>query len=461
MNDSVLVMMLAEHLLPQVFEVCTVSGQTPFDVARMTYSQLVEWVLMRYAYHMNEMVPNRPKYKEIMARRNAPPYAGGYIHPPKEGIHENIAVFDFRSLYPSIIVSHNISPEKLDCVCCPGKNVVPESQHYYCMRHRGFVPSILNEIVKKRIETQEKMKRLEHGSPEYKRLYNQQFAFKILSNAFYGYFGYPGSRWYSRVCAESITSWGRYYVKDVIRRAEGLGFEVVYGDTDSLFMKVKPKQKKEIGMFVGKVNNSLPGIMELEFKDLYKRGIFMEAKTGAVAKKKYALLDQKDRLVMRGLETRRRDWADIAKDMQERVLMAVLRDASTQKAVQIVRETVQKLKSGKVGKDELTIYTQLTKRISSYEQIGPHVAAAKKMASRGQPVGEGSVISYIIVKGTGSISDRAEPAGDAKDYDPEYYIHHQVIPPALRILSGLGVKEEDLLKEQSSLEKFMKKRNGK
>jgi len=160
---------------------------------------------------------------------------------------------------------------------------------------------------------------------------------------------------------------------------------------------------------------------------------------------------------MRGLETRRRDWANIAKDTQEKVLYAVLKNVSTQKAVDGVRETIYKLKKGAVNTDDLVIYTQLTKRINQYEAIGPHVAAAEKAIERGKLVGAGSTISYIITKGTGSISDRAEPAEDAKDYDPEYYIHHQVIPPALRILSGLGVTEEDLLKEQSSLEKFIKK----
>ena len=76
---------------------------------------------------------------------------------------------------------------------------------------------------------------------------------------------------------------------------------------------------------------------------------------------------------------------------------------------------------------------------------------------RGEHVGAGSVIRYIITRGTGSISQRAEPADDAKDYDPDYYIHHQVIPPALRILAGLDVTEEDLLTEGSSLRKFMEK----
>ena len=114
--------------------------------------------------------------------------------------------------------------------------------------------------------------------------------------------------------------------------------------------------------------------------------------------------------------------------------------------------------------DDLIIYSQITRPLSKYQQMGPHVLAAKKALERGKPIGEGSSISYIITRGTGSISERAEPSEDAKNYDPEYYIHNQVIPAALRVLSGLGYTEENLLSgektEQKGLDKFLKKGNG-
>lgn len=457
MWDSELALNLAYHLLPQMYQMCKVTGQTLFDASRMTYSQLVEWVLMRRAHERGEIVQNRPKFDEVQRRRKAEPYAGAYVHLPKEGIHDGIAVFDFRSLYPSIIVSHNISPETLDCGHRDCKeNEVPEMKHCFCTKEKGFIPQILEEVIKRRIEVKEQMKRMAK-TDQYKELYNRQFALKILANSFYGYYGYAGSRWYSRVCARSITSWGRYYIKTVIGMAEKAGMDVLYGDTDSLFLKISSRKKTD--SFLKRVNRMLPGIMELEFKGMYKRGIFIEAKTGMAAKKKYALLSESGELVMRGMETRRRDWAKIAKETQERVLMAILKENSRDKAVEIVRETVKELKKGKVGMEELVIYTQLTKPISEYEQMGPHVKAAKKLLQRGRPAGEGSTIAYIITKGTGSISDRAEPAEDAGNYDPEYYIYHQVLPPALRILSGLGVTEEELAGEGKvrTLKTFFKK----
>jgi len=461
MRDSYLTLKLAENLLPQIFEISKVSGQLPFDTARMSYSQLVEWLLIRKAFHAGELAPNRPKYGEVSARRRAAPYVGGYVHQPKEGIHESIAVFDFASLYPSITITHNVSPETLDCPDCKAdeRNNVPESEHYFCSKAKGFVPAIIEELVVKRNGIKDAMKSLSPKTFEYKALHNRQHAMKIIANASYGYYGYAGSRWYSRICAESITAWGRMYIRKVIDMAEQAGYEVVYGDTDSMFVKVRPS---EVRKFLKRVNDSLTGVMEMEFKGMYESGIFVVGKTtGLAAKKRYALIDKDGNMTIRGFEKVRRDWSDIAKDTQEAVLKAILRDKSPEKAVRIVRRIVEDLKKGKVRREDLVIYTQLTKPVDQYEQASPHVTAASKMIEAGMPVHEGSTIAYIITKGTGSISERAEPAESAGDYDPEYYINNQVVPAAMRVLSGLGYREEDLLSkkrlEQVSLKDFVKK----
>ncbi len=457
--DSELTLKLADYLLPQIYELSKVTGQLLFDTSRYTYSQLVEGLLVREAFKRNYIIPNRPKTDEILERKRIPPYTGGYVHPPIQGLHDNIGVFDFRSLYPSIIISKNISPETLNCECCKGRlnNKVPDKPYYFCKKEKGFIPLVLEQILKKRIEIKEKMKGLKKNSQTYKYLYNRQYALKILANASYGYFGYFGSRWYSRECAESIAAWGRYYIKNVIKFAEKEKFKVIYGDTDSLFLKIK--NEKEAKEFLEKVNKTLPGEMELEFQGFYKTGLFVSAKTGLAAKKKYALLGFDGSLVIRGFEKVRRDWCNIAKETQEEILRDVLENKKPEKSIEIVREKINALREGKVNMDDLIIYTQITRPLSQYEQIGPHVAAAKKLLNLGVSIGEGSIISYIITKGVGSISSRAVPAEFAENYDPEYYIHNQVIPAAMRILSGLGIKEEELLpeaKKQESLGKFFK-----
>ncbi|MBI2674879.1 MAG: ribonuclease H-like domain-containing protein [Candidatus Aenigmarchaeota archaeon] len=457
MQDSEITLKLFSHLSPLIFELGRVTGSTPFDVCRMTYSQLVESLLIRAANDRGEISLNRPHAEEIRKRRLTGQYKGAYVHPPEKGIHENIIVLDFQSLYPSIIAAHNISPDSLDCghkECM--QNRAPDEDHYFCRKRKGMVTEILEGIINRRVKAKQAMEN-SRDAEEKGRLFNQQFALKILANAFYGYYGYAGSRWYSRICAQSITSWGRHYIKKVIGIAESHGLRVLYGDTDSLFLKTDEKEQSM--RLVESINASIPEIMELELKDIYKRGIFIASRTGAAAKKKYALLDKNDRLIMRGMETRRRDWSRIAKDTQEMVLYHILRDKSPEKAIRAVRATIDKLKGGDADMDDLVIYTQLTKPIEKYEQMSPHVRAAQKIIQRGGAVGVGSTIAYIITTGAGSISERAEPAEEAKNYDADYYINNQVIPAALRILSNIGVKEEDLTgsgESQFSLEGFWK-----
>ncbi|MFH0956951.1 MAG: DNA-directed DNA polymerase [Candidatus Aenigmatarchaeota archaeon] len=463
MRDSELTLSLAKALLPQMSELSRITGQTLFDSSRMTYSQLVEWLLIRKAGEAGELIPNRPKYEEIEIRRRATPYTGGYVYPPKEGIHRNIALLDFMSLYPSITITHNVSPETLYCQCVGGDksggvHKVPEEGYYYCKGHEGFVTKTVRELVEKRRAIKKEMAAMDEESDDYRLADSRQSALKVLANAIYGYYGYAGSRWYSRVCAQSITAWGRYYIHKVIGKAEKMGYEVVYGDTDSLFVKVS--SGKDAKGLLDEINGTLPGAMALELQDVYPAGIFVPSKTGQTAKKRYALIDTDGEITVRGFELVRRDWSMIARETQEKVLLAILRDRSPKEALRVARKAVSAVEKEKAPIGKMVIRSQLTRPIKEYEQIGPHVVAARKSLARGRPVARGSLIAYVVTKGTGSISDRAEPAEDAQNYDPDYYVNNQVVPAAMRVLAGLGFTEDDILgggEVQYSLDRFVKK----
>ena len=229
-------------------------------------------------------------------------------------------------------------------------------------------------------------------------------------------------------------------------------------------MSKREELKEKALKFVEKVNNSLPGIIELEFRGLYERGIFIKKETGeAGAKKRYALMDEGGNLEIRGFESVRRDWCELSKKIQREVLLTVLKDKNPEKAFSIVKETIQKLKNREVDLDDLIIYEQITKPLNEYEQISPHVIAAKKARERGREIGEGMVIGFIIVSGSGSISERAEPAEDVKieDYDIDYYIRHQIVPAAMRILKAFNYKESDLIEgiKQRSLFDILSKKS--
>jgi DNA polymerase I len=202
--------------------------------------------------------------------------------------------------------------------------------------------------------------------------------------------------------------------------------------------------------FLSVINKELPIGMELEFEGFFQRGFF-------VTKKRYALI-QDDTIIVKGLEFVRRDWAPITKKTQEKVLKAILKDASPEKAAKIVESVINDLRNGNVKLEDLVIHTQLTKNPHEYTQMAPHVLAAKKSIKKGRDVKRGSIIRYIVVKGREPISKRAVPIEDAKlsNYDPNYYIENQVLPSVGRIMESLGYPQQDILhkEKQSSLDTF-------
>jgi len=247
MWDSELTIKLADLILPQIFALARFTGQLPFDVCRYTYSQLVEGFFMRKAFADGVIIPNRPKTEEIEERKMEPAYKGAFVAEPKKGIHSDVLVFDFRSLYPSIIVTHNIDPWTFNFKGCRKKYEVPEHKNrwYFCADAKGFIPKHLEEMIRRRQEVKRMMRRAKN-SEEHTRLDNEQTALKTVANATYGYLGYFASRWFCRECASAAASWGRYYIQQVVEEAKKLGFEIVYGDTDSLFVKInKEKITKE------------------------------------------------------------------------------------------------------------------------------------------------------------------------------------------------------------------------
>lgn len=442
-NDSLLTLKLSENILVQILELSKVCGQLPFDTCRSTFGLLSEWFLLRKAGEKNIIAPNNPHWDEIQERRTRS-FAGGYVKEPVQGLHENIAVFDFRSLYPSIIATFNISPETLTKTKS-GAYKVPGYEHAFLKKPRGFVSEIVQELIERRRELKTK-----HPSSEEKRkeLNEHQFALKILANATYGMFGNGGARWYSYECAESAAAFGRFYIKETISKAEKSGFAVLYSDTDSLFVKKSDIEKKS-KEFLNKTNKELPGMLELDLQGMYARGLFVPQRLGTyTAKKRYALIDKHGNLTIRGLETVRRDWCIIARKLQREVIRLVLL-GKEKEAVKKVHEAVSAVRKRKIELKDIAIQTQLGKSLEEYKAVGPHVAVAHKLQKEGHEIREGMVLSYIITKGDkkASISSRAEPIDRVKigDYDVDYYINNQVLSVALRVLQVLGYKEGDFI----------------
>jgi DNA polymerase I len=443
LNDSYALMKVYNTFIPIMIELSRTTGNVLSDVSVSTTGQLVEYLLMRYARRYSEVIPNKPSEYEIEDRLKNP-IIGAYVKTPDPGIYEHLAIFDFRGLYPSIIISHNIDPSTL-CTDCKDYFESPTGSRFDKNR-KGISPMILELLINQRKEVKKAYKK----DPNNIFLGSRSQALKITANSFYGYLGYARSRWYSRDCASSVTAWGRQYIAKTIEEAEKAGLKVIYGDTDSIVVLLGDKTDEEALAFMKAFNASLPGAMELELEDFFVRAVFVgkkHEKDPAGAKKKYAMLSTSGRIKIRGFELVRRDWSKIARDTQRNVLETILKEGSAEKAANIVKDVVQRLRSGTVPLSELAISTQLRKGIDKYDSKSPELSAAKKAVEAGvksKDEVEHAVISYVITSHGGSVSDKAELEEMAKDYDADYYINSQVMPAVMKILKELNYNEDEL-----------------
>ena len=244
LDDVVSTLKIAEQTLPLNLELTRIIGQPLFDVSRMATGQQAEWFLVKQAYFDDEVVPNK-QGSNFTDRASAEDNEGGYVREPEKGLHENLVQFDFRSLYPSIIISKNISPDVLvlgDIENEDDYNISPEHDLKFKKNPQGFIPSVIDKILQERFRIKREMKASDDET-EKKALDVQQQAIKRLANTMYGIYGFPRFRWYSFECAKAITSWGREYIKSSIKKAEEFGFYAIYADTDGFYAKYVKEKK--------------------------------------------------------------------------------------------------------------------------------------------------------------------------------------------------------------------------
>lgn len=228
LEDTKAILRVGEKMLALSIELSRLVGQSLFDVTRRGTGYLVEWYLIRKSSEYGYMVPNKfGKYLRDVV--------GGYVEEPVPGLHENIFYFDFRSLYPSIIVAKNISPETFtedgDEESC---HIAPEFGYKFKKEPVGFIPQVTSQILNKRFQIKAMMK--ESTPPGERRILDiRQKALKTLVSTIYGLYNHSTYRWYSIECSEAITAWGREFLKKTMDKAEEKSFKVVYADTDGFY----------------------------------------------------------------------------------------------------------------------------------------------------------------------------------------------------------------------------------
>jgi DNA polymerase-2 len=375
------------------------------------------------------------------------PTAGGHVIEPRPGLYRNVLVFDFKSLYPSIIRTFQIDPLGYVQAVGPGDDVVEAPNGAAFRREPGILPRMLDEL----------MPRREAAKTAGDAVASQ--AIKILMNSFYGVLATPACRFHSPAVANAITGFGREILLWSKWRAEERGHEVLYGDTDSLFVLSgadDPEDARRAGRsLVERLNEDLDrhvrdtwrveSRLELEFETLYLRLMLPHVRHGtAGARKRYAGLVERDgeaRVVFTGMEVVRRDWTELAKQVQRELYERLFSDRPV---AEYLHDVVTDLRAGRLD-DRLVYRKALRKELDEYTgPTPPHVAAARKMT--GDP---GRVIRYVMT------DDGAEPAEERRSpIDHEHYVQRQVRPVAEPVLDLLDLDFDRVIGDDTQLRLF-------
>jgi len=326
---------------------------------------------------------------------------------------------------------------------------------FYFTKKPGFIPLLLKDIFEQRKKAKAEYKK----KPDRITLARSN-AFKLLSASVHGYIGFFGARYYSKESSASILAYVRKFNQDTIKDIEKKGYKVLYGDTDSIAFLIGEKKKSDIKEFLKELNLKLPGIMELELEGFFKRGIWVTTRGGIIgAKKKYAMLGKDGKIKIRGFETVRRDWCNLARKVQNRVIDYVLKDGTSERALKYVKEIIKKLKNREIEKESLIIRTQLKKPLSEYKAITPHVIAARKMKERKLPVDDGGMVSYFIAETRENkklVREKVKLPDEKGEYNKKYYLERQLLPAVENIFNIFNIETKEIIsgKKQMKLGDF-------
>ena len=449
-----------KRLLDKFIEISKISGVALQDTLGGQTSRIENMLLYEFRKR-GYIMPLKPAESEIRKRlseRDKSGLKGATVLEPLKGLHSNgcVIVLDFKSLYPSIMRTFNISPDTLildndykgDFIDTPlGSKFTSEK------KRSGVFPYLLSFLLNARAEAKEK---IEKSSGNEKNMLNaRQLALKDMANSFYGYTGYVRARLYMIDIASAITAVGRENIEktaELIRK--NFNLQIVYGDTDSVFVLVNTKDLEEarkIGEEVSKfVSDKLMGYLVLEFEKIYRTFLILSKKRYAGWKFELSNNKWEEGIEMKGIETVRRDWCPLVSKTMDKVLRTVLMEGDLDKAMTIFQEVIKDLKDKKYNLNELTIVKGLTKDPDKYKGTLPHIEAAKKMKERNpdHPPRAGDRIGFVIVSGDGMLSKRAEDPDYIKEnnleIDPNYYIEYQLLPPIERIFSSVGISKSEI-----------------
>lgn len=275
-------------------------------------------------YHNRYVLGTRGKKKKEEVE-------GAEVLVPKRGVHKNVVMVDFAGMYPSIILSNNISPE---CLTRIPDDAFDIDGVYFTKKPRGVIPETVEEFVSHRSRIKKEMRKYETSHPLYKMLDLRQYSIKQMIAAIYGYFAYTGSRLYYPQIARSITFMGRKYILQTVKQMKEHGYATLYGDTDSLMIQVKgdlEEEGKQIEVMINdfwqkeaeKIGMYMPPVIEFEIG--YSQ-VLLSAKKRYAGRCTYYKGKPADDIIIKGFEARRSDAATISRRVQTDILNMILNE---------------------------------------------------------------------------------------------------------------------------------------
>jgi DNA polymerase I len=419
-----------------------------------------------------------------------PPFEGAKVFQPfSKGIHKNILVLDLKSLYPSIIMTANMSPETL--VKDNNYNNCNKLPNGIAFRKEpiGLLPEVLLELLEMRKNFKLEMKKYPFGSTEYETLDHQQYAVKVLMNALYGGMSYFNFRLATPEIASAIPYMGREILVHVRKLLEDNGYKILAGDTDSVFIfshnETLDEMKKEISFLVNIINSDLKNFIkdfcgsdnsyiDIEAKKIYKHFMISERKSGEVrtAKKRYGGLllwnegedldiNKDEALDIVGFEAKRSDSSELSRDLQKKVIRMLLEGNPESDLKTYILGVLNNIKQNKYDLDYIGIPKGLSQSIASYKVDNPtRRAAMYSNAYLGTKFGVADKPRIIYVSDCGKYPktdvvafSREEDVPEDFKLDVETMIQKSVIMKLEHILSAAGMSIENIL-YGSSLEEF-------
>ena len=430
-------------------------------------TQHVEGFMLRLGVERNIHFKTRWRQDD---REEEEQFRGAYVMPPQIiGRVENVHVGDFASMYPSIIISWNLSPETKDMSVAvdgpipDGYCRTPETKIGFRTTEVGLLPLAIMSMLKLRKFWADKKASLTPGTEEWVNAGRCSDGYKIAVNSFYGVAGNRYSRFYDRDVAEATATTGAWLIKQVMQEAEARRLVPLYADTDSNF--IGECTREQFQQFIDYLNNeafprwtSEYGCRENRLKIAYEKAFESIILLG---KKRYcgryshykgteATIDSKPEV--RGLEYRRGDTGRLARALQKRVIYDLLGIGKPAILDPIHYEVMLRECQRHISDDELdvldiTLSKSLSKKLENYNPkmkkdntpstLPAHVQVGKMLSERGQNIYDGSRISYFIKDGSKQPIKYA-PAEDYRgDFDRHYLYEHFIAPPTLRILEAV------------------------